>query len=119
MRNEFGVSTLQFYDSAGQPHTYVCTGNPGISTAMKDDLRLRVGDVVGFFLHQGVSQGGTNAQYIICGIAFGRIMDVHLVGNVEKREIVVQPCEYTSGSIVVETAAPSTNGYVGRAVLVQ
>jgi len=119
LRNEFGTTTLLFHGEDGQPITYVATGNPGLSTGLRDAVQARIGDVVGFFIHDSVADGGSNCQYVISDIRFGRVMDIILTGNLHYRSIVIQPCGYTSMAIVVEVGAPSSNGYVGRAVLVQ
>jgi Flp pilus assembly protein TadG len=119
MRSEFGVSDLMFYDVHGQPYTYTCTGNPGLSTTLRNEVEARIGDVVGYFIHQSVAQGGSNCVYVICAIRFGRIMGLHMTGALKNRSIIIQPAPYTSLSIVVDSGAPSANGYVGRAVLVQ
>jgi len=86
---------------------------------MKDAVQARIGDVVGFFIHESLSGNGSNAQYVICGIRFGRIMDCILTGKQTNRAIVIQPCEYTSSAVIVDTSAPSTDGCVGRPVLVR
>jgi len=121
LQAEFGTSELVFYDEAGDPRTYDCTGNPGYSLGMRDALetRLRDGDVVGFFLHQGVVGSGANATYAISGIRFGRIVEVQLTGNPNNRTLSIQPVPYTSRSIIVDNTAPSTDGLVVRLMLVK
>jgi hypothetical protein len=119
MRTEFGTPDLIFCDSQGQPNTYTATGNPGLSVGLRDAVEQRIGDVVGFFIHDSLSMNGTSATYVISGIRFGRVMDIHIVGNPKHRTLVIQPVAYTSGAIMVDSGAPSSNGYVGRAILVQ
>ena len=116
---EFGTSELEFYDDAGEPVTYLSNGNTGLSTSMKDTVNALIGDVVGFFIHREIYDNGSNATYVISGVRWGRIMDLHLTGNPSNRALVIQPVAYTDGNVVVSEFAPSTDGQVGRVQLVQ
>jgi hypothetical protein len=119
----FGTDELVFYDdqytAETGPRTYDIPGNPGISVGMKDSVDFRVGDVVGYFLHDGLVQTGATAYYKICGIAFGRIMDIKITGGPPQRAIVIQPAAYFDEWVRVDDAAPSTNGRLGHVSLVQ
>lgn len=123
LQNEFGTSTLIFYDEEHTPETgprlYYASGNPGLSTGMSDTLTARRGDIVGFFLHRGVVSDGTNATFAICGVAFGRVMDVRLSGRPAERALVIQPMPWSDEWIAIRESAPSTNDKMGRVVLVQ
>ena len=116
---EFGTSELEFYDDDGEPVTYTANGNTGLSTSMKDTVNARIGDVVGFFVHREIYDNGSNATYVISGVRWGRIMDLHLTGKPSNRALVIQPVAYTDGNVVVSEFAPSTDGQVGRVQLVQ
>lgn len=123
LETEFGAPQLIFYDEEHTPETgpriYYAPGNPGLSSGFKDTLSARIGEIVGFFLHQGVTYDGTNARFAICGVAFGRIMDVRLTGAPKDRALVIQPMPWSDEWIMVDDSAPSTNGRLGLLVLVQ
>jgi len=123
LQKEFGTSTLTFYDAEHTPETgpriYEASGNPGLSTGMKDTLLARQGDIIGFFLHRGVVSDGSNAIFSICGLAYGRVMDVRLTGKPKERALVIQPVPWSDEWITVDESAPSTDGKMGRVVLVQ
>lgn len=46
-------------------------------------------------------------------------MYVDLAGNPESKTIVIQPVAYTDGNVIVTPEAPSTEGEMGRLMLVQ
>jgi hypothetical protein len=123
LQTQFGTSTLIFYDEEHSPETgpriYEAPGNPGLSSGFSDSLTARKGDIVGFFLHRGVTFDGANAIFKICGVAFGRVMDVRLSGRPTERALVIQPIPWSDEWIAVLESAPSTNGKMGRVVLVQ
>jgi len=116
---EFGTDTLLFVDEYGDAQTYISTGNPGLSTGMKDELDARIGDVVGFFIHNDSYDNGSNADFVITGVRFGRVMDVKITGNPNQRSLVLQPVAYTDDYIIIDESAPSTGGQMGRIVLVR
>jgi len=62
---------------------------------------------------------GSNATYYICGIAFGRIMDIRLTGGKNHRQFVVQPAPYFDEWVRVDENAPSTGFRLGHVSLVQ
>jgi hypothetical protein len=120
MENEFGTNELVFFNEDDGPITHTSTGTPGGHTAVKQALEERVGQVVGFFVHQGLPVGnGSNASYEISGIRYGRVMAVNLTGNPDDRALVIQPVAYTGDEVVVDEDAPSTDGLVGRIMLVK
>jgi len=114
---EIGTPTPTFYSDTGEPITYEITGSPGLEAALKDTIRLVVGDIVGFFLHSDVVLSGSNAIYTITEIRFGRVMDIRLTGAPHQRGFFVQPVSYNGGGVHIDPDAPSTNGEVGRLVL--
>ncbi len=119
----FGTDELVFYDEEHTaetgPRIYNIPGNPGISVGMKDEVDARVGDVIGYFLHQGIVDTGATAYYKICGIAFGRVMDVKITGGPTKRCISIQPSAYFDEWVRVDENAPSTGFRLGHVWLVQ
>jgi hypothetical protein len=119
MEAEFGTSALMFFDDYGEEQTYEATGNPGVSVGMRDSVEARIGDVVGFFLHNDIVDNGSNAIYTICAIRFGRIMHIKLTGKPDERSLTVQPTPYTSGCVLIDQSVPSTGGMLSRPVIVQ
>lgn len=120
MENEFGTSELVFHTEDGEANTYISTGTPGGHTAIKKALEDKIGQVVGFFIHKGLPTGnGANASYEISGIRYGRVMAVKLTGNPNQRGLVIQPVAYSGDEVVIDENAPSTDGLVGRILLVK
>ncbi len=119
LQAEFGTKELMFYDESGAPKTYSATGNPGLSAGMTTAVKARVGDVVGFFVHNYFSQNGSNVVYTISGIRFGRLMYIDLTGKITDKVIVIQPTPYSDDAVIVEEHAPSSNGEVLKVTLVQ
>lgn len=119
----FGTDELIFYDDQHTaetgPRTYQAPGNPGLSAGMRDAVEARIGDVIGYFINNGVVMNGSNASYSICGIAFGRIMDIRLTGGKHHRHLTLQPVAYFDEWVRVDDSAPSTNGRLGHVSLVQ
>jgi hypothetical protein len=119
----FGTTDLIFYDEEHTaetgPRIYHAPGNPGLSAGFRDAVEAKIGDVIGFFIHNGVTETGSNADYSICNIAFGRIMDIKLTGNKNNRSLTVQPVSYFDDLVRVDENAPSTNGLTGHVGLVQ
>ena len=118
MEAEVGTSDLVFYDENGGAVSYDVNGNTGLSAGMGDSIELRIGDVIAHFVHENVSLGGANAIFQIVGIRFGRIMGIDLHGNPDNKQLVIQPMAYTGAGVKVSPGAPSTNGLVGIALLV-
>lgn len=115
---ETGVPHLTFLDEDNNPTTYQVTGTPGITGGLEATIEARVGDVVGFFLHNNLVEPGSNAVYTIVRIEFGRIMEVNLSGNPDTRLIRIQPVLYTDPGIGIDPGAPD-DGEVGRVILVR
>lgn len=116
---EIGTPNATFYDDEGAPVTYEITGSPGMETTLQDTVRFVVGDVIGFFLHDNVALNGSNSIYTITGIRFGRVMDIRLTGPPHQRGLWVQPVTYVGTGVDIDPNAPSTNGMLGRIVLVR
>jgi Flp pilus assembly protein TadG len=119
LETEIGTSTLTFVGSGGQPVTYDITGSPGLKAGMEGAMASRVGDVVGFFLHDLVTLTGSNAVFRIVDVRFGRVMYVDLNGNPNDKCLVIQPVAYTGQGVFVDVNAPSSDGQVGRLRLVR
>ncbi|MHC4800203.1 MAG: hypothetical protein ACYTF1_26480, partial [Planctomycetota bacterium] len=58
---------------------------------------------------------GSNAIYTIVDIRFGRVVEVHLVGN--NKRIVIQPEAYQGPEVQTDPEAPHTNLEVARLML--
>lgn len=118
LTDEFGTSELIFHDADGS-HTYNSTGNPGLSASLRFALEERIGDVVGYFVHNDSYGSGSGAQFVISGIRFARVMAVRITGNPNNRAVVLQPVAVTNGYFIVNEYAPSAAGYMGRVYLVK
>ena len=114
-----GTTDVTYVTDYGEPTTYAMSGQTGAMSSMGDDLEARVGDVIGFFVHDQVTDPGTNASFRNIGIRFGRIMHVDLSGSVSERALVIQPTAYSSDAVSISPNARPTGGQVGRVVLVR
>lgn len=113
--SEIGTANIVFYDGAGNPITYTITGNPGLSGgpgALTSYIEARMGDVIGFFLHDQVSMQGSNYEYQIVDIRFGRLMFVKLTGSPAQKRVVIQPAVYNGPGIQTDPNAPSSDGMI-------
>lgn len=119
MEAVMGTSNPQYFDEDGEPVTYDLNGQPGMQASQADVLADRIGDVIGFFVHDQLANPGSNAEYRNVGIRYGRVMDVVLTGSPSNRRVVVQPIAYSGSSISVSETAPSSGGQVGRIMLVR
>ena len=117
LTNEFGTSQIVYYDEGGGAITYSIKGTTGLKASIEFDLEQRVGQVIGFFVHDSVSGNGSNAVFNNVGVRFGRLMDVELNGK--DKWVVVQPVVYTSDAVIVGDGAPSSEGMVVDIQLVQ
>jgi hypothetical protein len=116
---EVGTATLAFYDEDGQPVTYDMTGSPGLKSGVEDAVETRVGDVIGFFRHDIISESGSNAVYRLVDMRFGRVMCVDFQSSPDNKRLVIQPLAYTGPGVGVRACASSTHGQVGRLRLVR
>ena len=114
---EVGTSDLTFFEDGGSPATYDITGSPGLDVGLTDAVESKVGDIVGFFLHDNVILSGSNAIYTITQIRFGRVMDIRLTGPPNQRGLYIQPASYVGSDVQIDPDAPSSGGLVGRLVL--
>ena len=108
---------MTFYDDGGNPVTYEITGSPGLDGGLAASIESLEGQVIGFFLHNGVILSGANAIYTITQIRFGRVMDLKLTGPPDQRGFYVQPVTYDGAGVSIDVNAPSTNGLIGKVVL--
>ncbi len=113
-----GTNAPVYYDDAGDPVTYTTPGEPGLRASLGDAVAERVGDVVGYFVHDTVSGTGSNTVYRNVGVRFGRIMEIQLTGSMNNKRLVIQPTAYTGASVIVSESAPSSGGLAGRIRLV-
>jgi hypothetical protein len=112
---EFGVDHLTFKDEDGSPLTFEANGNTGLMANLHKPLEERIGDVVGFLLHNEVRFDGSNAIYTIVDMRYGRIMDITLHGNAKK--LILQPVAYAGPDVITDPDAPPTDLEVNRLVL--
>lgn len=119
LADEIGTEEISFFDSAGDPITYQITGNPGVQAAIEPEVEARVGDLIGFFVHSQLVQGGSNAVYTIVKLRFGRVMEVVLTGDPSQRRIVIQPSLYSDPGVRTDPNAGSSGGFVGQVYLVR
>jgi hypothetical protein len=102
-----GSEEIVFYTDDGTPITYLIDGTPGIKTGpISSALDVRLGDIIGFFIHVDVDESGTNAIYTVVNAQFGRLVLVQLTGNDKK--VLVQPGTYWGDEdIITDPDAPS------------
>jgi len=116
---EVGTSELTFVDSGGDPITYDVSGDPGMKRACEAAVLSRMGEIVGFFLHDYVTFDGAVTIYRIVDLRFGRVMHIDLTGAPSTKRLVLQPVAYTGPGVIVIEDAPSSDGQVGVVVLVR
>lgn len=115
LQTETGSTELTFVDSGGAPVTYDITGNPGMKAALESSIETRVGTVVAFLLHDGVTGNGESTSYHVTGVRFARVMGVELNGT--SRGLWLQPVVFSGANVRVQPNAPSSGGMTGRIVL--
>ncbi|NLX04426.1 MAG: hypothetical protein GXY33_04700 [Phycisphaerae bacterium] len=118
LTSEFGTDTIVFYTEAGfeDEHAvegvpivsvgYDIEGNPGLMASLKDDFEYRLGDVIGFFVHDAIDETGSNTLFNITDMQFGRLVHVNLTGAPQNKVIVVQPTVYVGEEIVTGDEIP-------------
>ncbi|MFH1746234.1 MAG: pilus assembly protein TadG-related protein [Planctomycetota bacterium] len=114
MEDEIGTPVVEFYNEFGEAVVHEITGNPGVKAGIEDAVEARIGDVVGFFIHDDVWDNGANAVYRIVDIRFGRLMYVQLNGCPDDKRIVLQPVAYTGPDVIIREYADSTDGQIAR-----
>jgi len=115
-----GEPMINFYDyDSGVPVTWRISGTPGVKAGLKDAIEEKIGQVVGFFLHNNISGTGANAVYTVVGIRFGRVMSVNLTGNVNNKAIIIQPVPQYGQGVLTSPNAPSTDKLMGTLQLVR
>jgi hypothetical protein len=117
---EMGTPEFVFEDENGEPIIHTLEGTTGLEASLKAALDLRVGDVIGFLLHDadGVVDTGANLTYPVHALRFARVLEVKLTGN-DKR-IWIQPATYTGGGLRLRsTGHGSLHDTAGLIVLVR
>ncbi|NIA06030.1 MAG: hypothetical protein GWP14_00065 [Actinobacteria bacterium] len=113
-----GEPMVKFYDyDSGNAVSYGINGNPGIKAGIESAIQEKVGQVVGFFLHDSVSGTGSNATFNVIAMRFGRVMAVNLNGK--NKAIIIQPVPYYSSGVLTSPNAPSTDRLIGTLELVR
>ncbi len=101
---QFGEPEIKFFDNGGNPRNYIIDGTPGAKNSLvqlEDNLKSHLGEVIGFFIHDVITQSGANSQYTITGIQFGRVMLVNAQGTVNgAKALVIQPVAYMGSEII-------------------
>jgi len=115
---EFGSSSILFYDDEGNPVEYIVSGSPGLSSTVESEIASRIGDTVAFFLHREVVLSGANAIYTITDIVYAKVVAVNLNGALRDKYFYVQPTIYAGDDIIVGPNAPNS-GTKGQLVLVR
>jgi hypothetical protein len=116
---EIGTPELKFLSEDQNPITYDITGTPGLVAALTPAIESRVGQIVGFLLHDVVVESGSNSVFTITDIRFGRVMDINLVGAPSTRGLFIQPCTYEGSGVIIDKNAPSSGGLYGLIYLVR
>lgn len=119
MEAAMGTSKPVYYDDAGNSQTYNVPGEPGMKAGLASAVEERIGDIISFFIHDLVTGSGSNAVYRNVGIRVGRIMHIDLTGSPNNKELVIQPVSYIGEVVIVADYAASTNGQMGRLMLVK
>jgi Flp pilus assembly protein TadG len=117
MEATFGATELSFYDETGAPTPYDSPGNAGLKAQLEDAVQARVGDVVGFFVHNEVLNSGSNVVYKVIGIRWGRVMHAALQTSAKDRGVWIQPVTYDGPGVFTHLNAPPSWGAAGRVVL--
>ncbi len=110
--DEIGTPQIEFTDGNGTPQSHIMTGTPGISAGMTSYVQARVGDIIGFFIHEGVTMSGSNAQFTITDIRFGRLMEIDLTGSPADKRIVIQPIVYGGPGFITDPQAHSSGSMI-------
>ena len=110
-----GEPMFRLFDENGAGRTYQVGGDPGVKAGIEGAIESRLGDVIGFFLYDCLTVQGSNAEYRIVGIAFGRVLEVDLRGN--NKRITIQPAAYTGTTVMTDPVPPTV--IAGRVKLVR
>lgn len=116
---QLGTSNPRYFDEDGNPITYTTIGESGMESKNKDALNSRKGEIVGFFLHDSASGSGSHVEYRNVGIRYGRIMDIQMGGGAAHSQLVVQPVAVDPTNLIMDEDAESTEGQLGRVLLVR
>lgn len=106
MINEFppnGNVSLNQYDSATSTYYHTFSGNPGISSGIKDDLTAIIGKPVSIPIYDLTGGNGNNAWYRVIAFASVRIVSVNFQGN--PKYVVIQPAINTDPTAVKSSTA--------------
>ena len=116
-----GEPMVKFYDyDSGDDVSYYITGEPGVKAGIKDSIEEKVGQVIGFFLHDSVSGTGANTSFHVVGMRFGRVVKVDLTGNANTgKAIIIQPVPFYGSGVLTSPNAPSTDNLIANLQLVR
>lgn len=119
IRREVGTSELIYTRDDGSPNTYTINGESGMRSSLVDDFSARIGDVVGVFVHDSYTNSGTGCMFRNVGIRFVRVIYVNLRGSPASRRVTCQPVPFDGSAVVIKQGAKSTEGKLGRIMLVR
>ena len=112
-----GQPVIDVYNSDGQAQSYDIDADSGLKAALEEAILTRLGQVVGFFIHDAVAGQGTTTMYHIVRIQFARVMEVEL--QTGDKRIYVQPTPYIGDDIGTGKGGSSTDGLIGNLRLVR
>ena len=110
----YGVTAddLSYYDGGklqlGADGTLILSGDPGMSTAIKDDLAAIIGKPRAIPLFNQVTGPGNNSKFTIVGFAGIRIVSVKLTGSQDSRKVMIQPAFVVDDSVITTTGSGSS-----------
>jgi hypothetical protein len=111
IRNGVTADDLSYYGGKlqlGADGTLILTGDPGMSTAIKDDLAAIIGKPRAIPLFNQVSGPGNNSIFTIVGFAGIRILSVDLTGSQNSRKVMIQPAFVVDDSVITTTSSVSS-----------
>jgi hypothetical protein len=107
---QFGENEIKFVNNNGEGITHVIQGTPGAKNSLvqlENDLKSRVGTIIGFFTHVTVTESGANSTYTVNSMQFGRVMMIDSQGTVNGgKAVVIQPVSYTGGEVITGDNGP-------------
>lgn len=107
---QFGDDEIRFVNDSGSAMTHIIKGTPGAKNSLvqlEDDLKSRVGTIIGFFTHVVVTESGANSTYTVNSMQFGRVMMVDGQGSVNGgKAVVIQPVSYLGEEVITGDNGP-------------
>jgi hypothetical protein len=95
-------------DTTQTPPSCTFSGNPGISTGLKDDLTAIIGQPRFVPIYDLNGANGSNAWYRVIYFQPARILSVNFQGN--PKYVIIQPCLVNDSTAIRSTAQNWTSG---------